>query len=653
MSAISISSPFPTFTDVDGDPLESGYIYVGQANVDPVTFPIAVYWDAALTIPAAQPIRTIGGYPARNGSPARIYANSDYSIRVANKNGSLVYSAPAATDRFSGVVVDVDATDVAYTPAGTGAAPTTVQGKLRDTVSVTDFYANGVSGARVDPTGAIDSTLGIQAAIDTGKDVDFLHGSYIAHGLTQSTDFQRFYAHGQVSIIKNADGDLFTSTGNYVEFNGMQFVGTGFTGDNIVATGNNPRFINCSSFGAAGRALKATGGHVQVIGTCGSYTTTDTSATGYDIEIGVSGTATLYHELWGVYTSQATGGILLVDTGTHHIIGGQFGKLTVKAGTSPAGVNGGMTVGARILGNVLVEQSNSVFSGNQFGTVTITLASGTGSHCLDASNLLINASIVNNGNANSTIVKSIGTGSPVGVRLQYGADAGNATVRYAPNEIYIEDNNLNFGNNKAIRFADSAGTLQNAITLGSADDWTFGSNNGANFTNVVGGTVGIFLVAGGTNVAQCTSSAFRATLDGVPNLGGASNRWNTVYATTGAINTSDEREKQDIAALDEAEKRVAAALKGMVKKFRFRDAMQEKGDAARIHVGVIAQEVVAAFQAEGLDPMRYGIVCYDEWDAEGAVTHADTGEIISEAREAGNRYGIRYDELLAFIIAAL
>lgn len=147
MSAISISSPFPTFTDVDGDPLESGYIYVGQVNVDPVTFPVAVYWDAALTIPAAQPIRTIGGYPARNGSPARIYANSDYSIRVTNKNGSLVYSAPAATDRFSGVVVDVDATDVAYTPAGAGTVATTVQSKLRETLSVKDFgvKADGVS----------------------------------------------------------------------------------------------------------------------------------------------------------------------------------------------------------------------------------------------------------------------------------------------------------------------------------------------------------------------------------------------------------------------------------------------------------------------------------------------------------------------------
>jgi hypothetical protein len=44
--------------------------------------------------------------------------------------------------------------------------------------------------------------------------------------------------------------------------------------------------------------------------------------------------------------------------------------------------------------------------------------------------------------------------------------------------------------------------------------------------------------------------------------------------------------------------------------------------------------------------MRYGIVCYDEWDAR-------QDEDGNEIAPAGNRYGIRYDELLAFIISAL
>jgi len=128
--------------------------------------------------------------------------------------------------------------------------------------------------------------------------------------------------------------------------------------------------------------------------------------------------------------------------------------------------------------------------------------------------------------------------------------------------------------------------------------------------------------------------------DNLYNLGAPGARWGTVYAATGAINTSDKRTKQDVLPLSDAEKRVAVSLRGLIKKYRFKDAVQAKGVNARIHVGVVAQEVVAAFQAEGLDPMRYGIVCFDQWGSSADV-------------QAGDRYGIRYEELLAFIISAL
>lgn len=88
-----ITSPFPSFNDTDGSPLNNGYVYVGSANLNPVTDPIPVYWDEALTQPAAQPIRTINGYLSRNGSPGRIYtAFVTYSLRVTNNKGALVFS---------------------------------------------------------------------------------------------------------------------------------------------------------------------------------------------------------------------------------------------------------------------------------------------------------------------------------------------------------------------------------------------------------------------------------------------------------------------------------------------------------------------------------------------------------------------------------
>jgi hypothetical protein len=93
MSTVSIPSPYPAFADIDGQPLEDGYIWIGTAGLQPIGNPINVYWDAAQTIAAAQPIRTRGGYPMNSGTPARLFAGADYSIQVQNKNGSVIYTS--------------------------------------------------------------------------------------------------------------------------------------------------------------------------------------------------------------------------------------------------------------------------------------------------------------------------------------------------------------------------------------------------------------------------------------------------------------------------------------------------------------------------------------------------------------------------------
>jgi hypothetical protein len=169
-----------------------------------------------------------------------------------------------------------------------------------------------------------------------------------------------------------------------------------------------------------------------------------------------------------------------------------------------------------------------------------------------------------------------------------------------------------------------------------------GTSQSDNTTATVGVDNSGRLVLRGTSqdILRIGSSALQAGTDNSFTCGSASFRWSTVFAATGTINTSDERAKQDICELNEAELRVAKACKGLIRKYRWRDAVAEKGDDARWHFGVIAQDVAAAFKAEGLDPFAYGVVCYDEWDAD-------------EGREAGNRYGVRYDELFAFIIAAI
>lgn len=136
-----------------------------------------------------------------------------------------------------------------------------------------------------------------------------------------------------------------------------------------------------------------------------------------------------------------------------------------------------------------------------------------------------------------------------------------------------------------------------------------------------------------------TSGHVEAGADNSYNLGTVSKRWAQVYAANGTVNTSDAREKTDIRALDQTERAVALALKSQLCAFRWRDAVSEKGDGARIHFGIIAQQVAGAFRAEGLDPNHYGIFCQDKWEDEDGTSR--------------DRMGVRYGELFAFILAAI
>ena len=202
MTALSIQPPFPTITDTDGQPLENGYIWIGTANLPAQTNPISVYWDAALTQPAAQPIRTQGGYPVNSGTPARLYVNSDYSILVQNSRGTTVYSAPQATERYGAFIIS--SADISFLQAGTGAVVRSAQSKMRDVVSVKDFGAVG--------DGVTDDSAAFVAALAASNSVYIPNGIYRAKNVTIGTHQSVF---GNGSIIKAAPSatSIFTLTG--------------------------------------------------------------------------------------------------------------------------------------------------------------------------------------------------------------------------------------------------------------------------------------------------------------------------------------------------------------------------------------------------------------------------------------------------------
>ena len=109
--------------------------------------------------------------------------------------------------------------------------------------------------------------------------------------------------------------------------------------------------------------------------------------------------------------------------------------------------------------------------------------------------------------------------------------------------------------------------------------------------------------------------------------GTTTHRWKAVYAVNGTIQTSDENLKEEIGEIPEAVFKAWANVKFV--QYKFKDAVKEKGEKARYHIGLIAQRIVAAFKAEGLDAFAYGLVCRD--------VLKKGGEILS----------LRYDECLA------
>jgi hypothetical protein len=239
MSVLSVQSPYPIFTDTDGDPLESGYIWIGVANLDPQVNPLAVYWDAALTMPAVQPIRTLAGYPSQAGSPGRLYTTADHSIRVQNKRGTTVFTAGNVRDRFSADFIGYTGPDglpytvqdfadsssalkgdalIAVKNTGLGGVNRTQHDKNNEFVSVKDFGAIG--------NGIVDDTTAIQNTINTGKSVYFPNGTYLCGALTVSTNNQSLFGFGDAVILANSDAiQQITISGDKQTICGLTFQG--------------------------------------------------------------------------------------------------------------------------------------------------------------------------------------------------------------------------------------------------------------------------------------------------------------------------------------------------------------------------------------------------------------------------------------------
>jgi hypothetical protein len=189
---MSVEVPYPVFTDRNGDPLEDGYVWIGQANQSPQTNPAQVYFDRDLTQPAAQPLRTINGYISNAGTPSQIYIDgNNYSILVHDKKGTMVYNFADGT----GIApLPNDSCGLGYTAPFPNSVPRFVCEKLAESVSVKDFGAVG--------DGVTDDSAAIQSALDAASAIYFPEGDYyIASTLNLPDKNMSLFGDGRVSKI--------------------------------------------------------------------------------------------------------------------------------------------------------------------------------------------------------------------------------------------------------------------------------------------------------------------------------------------------------------------------------------------------------------------------------------------------------------------
>lgn len=150
-------------------------------------------------------------------------------------------------------------------------------------------------------------------------------------------------------------------------------------------------------------------------------------------------------------------------------------------------------------------------------------------------------------------------------------------------------------------------------TSGAIARMAFKGTTTTSMSSVAVGANGDDLELRGSGAAQVRINAtgMYPYTDNARICGSASFRWSTFYGGTGAINTSDARAKRWLGPVPDAVLRALKTLMSGVGHFQFLDAIAQKGDAARKHIGVLAQDVIAAFEAEGLDPWEWAPICKD------------------------------------------
>lgn len=531
-------------------------------------------------------------------------------------------------------------------------------GALRTTVATT--AGAGMVGTSQSGAGAVARTLADKAAeLKTSSDFSGWSVQCMAVGGNSFTGGS-FTGSGNLSFGYNNGNSITSGYANkWFGNNCGQAATTGFFlyafGDQVLQSATTASL--CNGFGPYTLGFLTTG-----VADCGfgddvlRYATTASYCVG-------GGSQSQYNNLTGVYNSS-------------------WGVYSLRGTANPPDLGPGVGPSPNYC---------SAFGANSLYTATGTGLTGVG----------YSAGYNATGDNGTYLGTNAGLSITSGSGVSAGANSCNNAGQTATAARFAVFGNSSYGNDDSAVIGDSSyATGAKGISIGSQVH-----NSGAN-TTIIGyglstSTANVTLIGNSSNTGTFFYGGLQPQVDNTQPIGGSAARWSVVYAGTGTINTSDAREKQDIRDLSTAETAVAKRLKSLVKSYRWKDAVALKGDGARVHVGWIAQDVIAAFEAEGLDAFAYAVCCHDTWgdqfeewedqfeewgdeyevvspsrmepvgllDANGAPIMRRVPEVTRLVREAGkrlikaagrtqtqvagDRYGVRHDQLIAFILAAI
>ena len=362
---------------------------------------------------------------------------------------------------------------------------------------------------------------------------------------------------------------------------------------------------------------------------------------------------------------------------------------TATAGTNTTQV--ATTEFVKAAADTKLPKSGGTMTGNITGLTALDVTGTVTADDLVVGGNLLNLSGVSSGttgarlNANGGGMLRLASG---GVDKMYILDSGSVGIGVTPEATHSLADVLQVGGTALIAnwedaetyvgenvYISTAGTYKYLTTSHAS---LYNQNSGQHTFQVAPSGTADSAISWTTAMTIDNSGMILPGTDNAQDLGSASLRFDDIYATNGTIQTSDRNEKQDILAITTVESNVATACKGLLRSFRWKSAVAEKGDDARIHFGIIAQDLRDAFTAEGLDAGRYAMFTSATWwetqtevpaveaedatedseavEAKDAYTRTNTFDTLEEAPEGATertRLGVRYPELLSFIIAAL